>query len=312
MRAALLREFGRPLRVEDAPEPTPGAGEVLFEARFIGVNPVDVWVTDGSVAGGKQPLPFVPGVEAVGLVDGRHVLVHGGGLGLTRDGTYRERAAVPEDSVLDVPSGADLQQVAGLGVPGPTAWSLLHVVAKVTAQDRVLVLGASGGVGSLVVQLARAVGAVTWGQTSAEAKAAFVRGLGADRAVVVAHPDALPEAVAELRPTVVIDPLANGYTAAAIATIEPFGRIALYGASAGPEANVDLRSLYRKSVQLLTYSGTIEPEERVRAATLPALDALARGELRVSVDEVLPLEEADEAHRRIRERQVRGKLLLAP
>ena len=74
----------------------------------------------------------------------------------------------------------------------------------------------------------------------------------------------------------------------------------------------DLRALYRTSIQLLTYSGTIEPEDRVRASLGHAMDALARGELRVPIDEVLPLAEANEAHRRIREREVRGKLLLQP
>ena len=100
--------------------------------------------------------------------------------------------------------------------------------------------------------------------------------------------------------------------ASAIRAVQPHGRLVLYGTSAAPQVEMDLRTLYRKSVQLLTYSGTIEPEERIRAAMTGALDALAGGRMRVPIDEVLPLDKAAEAHHRIRERWVRGKLLLAP
>lgn len=311
MRAARVHAFGEELRLDDVPEPEPGPGEALLEVQFASVNPLDVWVTRGTVAGGRQPLPFVPGSEASGEIDGRPVLVRGGGLGVARDGLYRERASVPAEAVTPVPSGLGLDIAAGLGVAGATAWMLVHEVARVGAEDRVLVLGASGGVGSLVVQLARSAGATVWGQTTSPDKAAFVTGLGAERAVV-ATADELAAAASGLEPTVVVDPLADGYTVAAIEALSPFGRLVLYGASAGERAEVDLRALYRKSVQLLTYSGTIEPAERNRAATERALEAAARGELVVNVDEVLPLERAAEAHRRIVERRVRGKLLLRP
>jgi NADPH2:quinone reductase len=165
--------------------------------------------------------------------------------------------------------------------------------------------------GRLVIQLATTAGATVWGQTGSQEKAQFVRELGAERVVVTSQDD-LPGAVGDLQPTVVIDPLGDGFTPAAVAALAPFGRLALYGTSAGPRADVDLRTLYRKSIQLLTYSGTIEPEDRIRRALASMLEALGRGELRVPIDEALPLEAAAEAHRRIRERRVRGKLLLAP
>jgi NADPH2:quinone reductase len=184
-------------------------------------------------------------------------------------------------------------------------------VGDVQADDRVLVLGASGGVGSLVVQLAKGAGATVWGHTGDASKVPFLEGLGVDRAVVSDAPG-LQAAVAELGPTVAVDPLAGAYTAALVPAMAPFSRIVLYGASAGPSAEVDLRTLYRKSIQLLTYSGTSEPESRNREAMERALEEAARGGLRVPIDEVLPLEGAQEAHRRILERRVRGKLLLQP
>jgi NADPH:quinone reductase len=318
VRAVRLHAFHEPLRVDDVADPgpaegvEPAEGEVLFEPALIGVNPLDVWLTEGTVAGGRQHLPFVPGSEAAGWVEGRRVLVRGSGLGTLRDGLYRERAYVPRDAVLDLPDGVQFDQAAGLGVAGDTAWRLVHELGRITASDRVLVLGASGGVGSLVVQLVKATGAEVWGQTTDPEKVAFVRELGAANAVVTGH-EGLADAVATLEPTVAVDPLGDGFTTALVTAVQPRGRILLYGASAGPVADrFDLRLLYRKAVSILTYSGTIESAERLREGMLHALEAAARGELRVLIDGVLPLERAQEAHDRLRERRVRGKLLLRP
>ncbi|HXF57030.1 MAG TPA: zinc-binding alcohol dehydrogenase family protein [Actinomycetota bacterium] len=311
MRAVRIHAFGEPLRVDEVPEPEPGPGEVLVQVRYASVNPLDVWVTDGTVAGGSQPLPFVPGAEASGEVDGRPVVVRGAGLGVSRDGLYRERAAVPEAAVLPVPEGLDLAQATALPIAGTTAWRLVHDVGRVGTEDRVLVLGASGGVGSLVVQLARQRGATVWAQTTSPDKVGFLEELGVDRAVV-AGPEDLARAAADLQPTVVVDPLAGPFTPAAVEALAPFGRLVLFGASAGPRAELDLRTLYRKAIQLLTYSGTIEPQGRNREALVQVLEAARKGEVRIPAVEVLPLEQAAEAHRRIRERRVRGKLLLAP
>jgi NADPH2:quinone reductase len=228
---------------------------------------------------------------------------------VTRDGTYAERVAVPPEAVFELPEGADPVQAAALPIVGATAWALAHRVAGVTAEDRALVLGASGGVGSLLLQVLRSAGVRAWGQTGSPDKAAFVQEQGAER-VVVTEAEGLAEAAAELRPTVVFDPLGDGFTAAAIQALEPYGRLVLFGVSAGASHELDLRQLYRKAISLLTYSGTIEPVERLREATEAVLAELAAGRLRVPVQEVLPLEAAPEAHRRIEERAVRGKLVL--
>ncbi len=311
MRAARVHRFGEGLQIDDASEPEPGEGEVLVEVHRAAVNPIDVWVAEGTVAGGVQPLPFVPGVEAVGRVDDREVVVWGGGVGIVRDGLYRERAAVPGGAVVHLPRGLDLDRAAGLAVTGTTAWTLIREVTRVAADDRVLVLGASGGVGTMALQLAKATGATVWGQTTNPPKVPFIEGLGADR-VVVASAEDLPARVAELEPTVALDPLGDGFTAACVTALQPFARLALYGVSAGTHAELDLRTLYRKSIQLLTYSSTIQTEEQNHRALIEAVAAAARGEFRVVIDQVLPLEQAPEAHRRIKYRQVRGKLLLAP
>lgn len=309
MKVVRVHGFGEPVHVDDVPEPQAGPGEVVLQLELIGVNPLDIWVTKGTVAGGSQPLPFIPGVEGVGSVNGRRYLVRPHGAGTQRDGLYAERTVVAESDLLPLPAGVDPAQAAGLPVVGATAWALVNDVTGVTAQDRVIVLGAAGGVGSILVQLAKARGAVVWGQTANRAKAEAIRAAGADQAVVAEAGD-LAAKLAELRPTVAFDPLAGQFTPALLEALQPHGRLALFGASAGPEATIDLRALYRKAIQLLSYSGTIEPPERVAASLKAALGELAAGRFRVPIDEVLPLEQAAEAHRRILDREVRGKLLL--
>lgn len=308
MRAARVHRFGDPLEIDDLPDPQPGPGEVVVDIEFVGVNPLDVWVTQGTVAGGSQPLPFIPGVEAVGKVGGRRYVVQAQGYGVVRDGLYRQRALVPEASLVPLPEGVDPAQAAVMPVTGATAWRLVNEVAPVTPADRVVVLGASGGIGSLVVQLAKSKGAVVWGQTSRQEKTEWITSLGVDR-VVVATAEDLPAALAELTPTIAFDALGGRFTRALVDALDLGGRIGLYGTSANPEALLDLRTMYRKGVSLLPGS---MPPPRARATLEAALAELTAGRMLVTVDQVLPLERAAEAHRRILDGAVRGKLLLQP
>jgi NADPH2:quinone reductase len=172
----------------------------------------------------------------------------------------------------------------------------------------VIVLGASGGVGSLVVQLAKARSAVVWGQTTNHEKAESITAAGADR-VVVANADDLATQLVELTPTIAFDALGGNFTRALVEAMDLGGRIGLYGTSSNPEATLDLLTLYRKGVSLLP--GSVPPD-RTRAAIEAALAELAAGRLWVRVDEIFPLHRAAEAHRRILDKAVRGKLLLRP
>jgi NADPH2:quinone reductase len=308
MRAARVHRFGDPLQIDELADPEAGPGEVLVDVEFAGVNPIDVWVTKGTVANGGQSLPFVPGLEAVAMLDDRWYVVYGFGYGTTRDGLYRERAAVSEGALFALPEGVDPAQAAAMPVAGRTAWWLVNDVAPVKAGDRVIVLGASGGVGSLVVQLAKARSAVVWGQTTNHEKAESITAAGADR-VVVANADDLATQLVELTPTIAFDALGGNFTRALVEAMDLGGRIGLYGTSSNPEATLDLLTLYRKGVSLLP--GSVPPD-RTRAAIEAALAELAAGRLWVRVDEIFPLDRAAEAHRRILDKAVRGKLLLRP
>ncbi|MGH9208787.1 MAG: zinc-binding dehydrogenase, partial [Acidimicrobiales bacterium] len=117
-----------------------------------------------------------------------------------------------------------------MGVAGVTAWRVVTELAQVNDSDRVLVLGASGGVGSIIVSVARRLGATVWGQTGDAAKQTWVRERGAENVVVIGA-GGLREAVRELKPTVVFDPLGNGFTGAATDALEESGRLVIFGTS---------------------------------------------------------------------------------
>jgi NADPH:quinone reductase len=308
VRAARLKQHGQPLEIEPVATPQPGDGEVLVQLAFGGVNPVDRYVAEGRVAP-DGPLPRTLGGEASGWLNGLPVLVFGDGLGAARDGVWAEAAVVPMTAVFELPDGVDLRDAAAMGVAGLTAWNVVHGVAHVTGEDRVLVLGASGGVGSMIVSLAAAAGATVSGQTGSEDKASLVREQGADQ-VVVADADQLAAALSGLGPTVVFDPLGGGFVAPAMEAIAPRGRYVAYGTSAGPEVTFNLQTLYRKAVALLGYGGLQLRQDERRLGLERALAALRDGELRVRIDEVLALEQVNDAFAWITERRVQGKLLL--
>jgi NADPH2:quinone reductase len=303
VRAARLHEFRSPLRIDAVPDPEPGPGEVLVHLSHAGVNPIDVRLRDGGA--GRVDLPFVPGCDGVGRTGGGPVVVYGAGLGLRRAGTYAERVVVPADGVVRLPEGVDPVQAAGIGLAGVTAWSL--VGPQVSTSDRVLVLGASGGVGTLAVQLSRSAGATVWAYTTNPADA---EELGAER-VVACDADGLRDAVRELEPTVVLDGLGGPYTGAAVKAVADGGRITVFGVAAGTRGEVDYATLYRKSVTLRGHASLALSASDVRDALVGCLELLAGDQVRVVIGDVLPLADVNEAHERLVARRATGKLVLA-
>ena len=309
VRAARLVQHGQPLRIEPVQLPEPGDDEVLVTLQFGGVNPVDRYVAEGRVAP-DGPLPRTLGGEAAGTASGRPVLVAGEGLGAVRDGVWAQAAVVPNGAVVELPAGVEPREAAAMGIAGLTAYNVVHELAQVTADDRVLVLGASGGVGTMIVSLAAASGATVWGQLGSPARAEVVERQGAERALV-AGPDELAAALDDFEPTVVFDPLGGDFLGPVIDSLAVHGRLVSFGTSAGPEVTFNMQTLYRKGLSLLGYAGMLLGREQRRRGLEAALAALSEGQLRIVIDEVLALERVTEAFERIERRQVRGKLLLA-
>jgi len=306
--AARLHEVGGPLRIENVDIAAPGADEVTIDLAFAGVNPIDRYVATGSVGAGN-PLPRTLGGEASGYLDGKPVLVIGGGLGVTRDGTFAGAVTCPRESVTDVGEGTDLRQLAAMGVAGLTAWNVVTHSAHVTERDRVLVLGAGGGVGIPIVSVASSIGAKVWGQVSTPAKVPAVSEVGAAK-VLVCGATELADAARSLEPTVVIDALGGHFTGAALSAMAPEGTLVSFGASAGAEASINVPRFYRSGQRIVGYAGGRLTTEERRAGLVEALAALADGRLRVRVDRVLPLSEVNEAFALLVGRSVIGKLLL--
>ena len=308
VRAVRLRTHAEPLQVETVELPEPGEDEVRVELEFAGINPIDRYIAEGRVAP-DGPLPRTLGSEGAGHIDGRAVMVSGEGLGATRDGTWARAAVVPRGAVYDLPDGVQTRDAAPMGVVGFTAYYTVCELGRVGAEDRVLVLGAAGGVGSTIVSLAHAAGATVWGLTSSADTGEVITGQGADRAIV-AGPDELADAVSELEPTVVFDPLGDGFVQPVLDSLAPRGRLVSFGTSAGADVQLNMQTLYRKMISILGFGGILlTPDER-RAGQEKALEALRTGDLRMVIDDVLPLDQINDAFQRLEQHKVRGKLLL--
>jgi len=306
--AARLIEHEQPLSVETVELPEPSDGEVLIQMVYGSVNPVDRYAALGRVAP-NGPRPRTMGAEGSGLVGGRRVMVRGHRLGTGRDGVWATAAVVPESALIDVPDGVDLRQAAAVGIAGVTAWRCVTEKAQVTSADRVLVLGASGGVGSIVVSAAKAIGAEVWGHTASSDKAEWIRERGADN-VVVADVDTITDAARDFRPTVVFDPLGDGFFAAAVEVLAERGRLVIFGTSADPRGDVPLQVLYRKGLTVYGYAGLIEDDLTLDRAARDALQAVGDSRMQIVIDRVLPLAEVNEGFQLLVDRSVQGKILL--
>jgi NADPH2:quinone reductase len=235
--------------------------------------------------------------------------VAGEGVGAARDGVWAQAAIVPRLAVVELPEGVAPRAAAAMGVAGLTALNCVRHVAAVTSEDRVVVLGASGGVGSMIVSLARSAGATVWGHTGSAAKAAGITEDGAHR-VLVGGPTDVADDIVGFEPTVAFDPLGDGFVAPLVEAMAPHGRIVSFGVTAGPEVAFNMQLLYRKAVSLRGYAGLILTREERRPGLQAALEAVRAGELKVRIDSILPLEEVNDAFRRLVDRRVQGKLLL--
>ena len=304
--------YGEPLVLQNVPEPVPGPGEVVVEITRAAVNPLDVWVSRGTVVA-AGPLPRTGGSEGAGVTEeGRRVAFRGAGIGVARDGSYAERIAVPAAGLADVPDAVTDAQAAGVGVAGVTALDIVDL-AGVEAGMTVLVLGASGGVGCYTVQMARARGARVIAQTSCEENVARLLEV-ADVAVVSAGEDLetrlRDHGIASV--DIVFDPLSGPYTEPAARVLGRGGTMIVFGASAGKTFSISSADFYRKTARILGYGGLGSNTAELSSKSAQVLELLAAGALTPVPTTELPLEDVNEAHARIVERRACGKLLLIP
>ncbi|MER7985796.1 zinc-binding dehydrogenase [Streptomyces noursei] len=309
MRAIVMREFGGPdvLRLEDAPEPTPRAGHALVEVTLAGVNYADVHVR-GDTYLAPVDLPYIPGNEVVGTVDGRRVV------GLTRGGGYAERTLLHRRVTWDVPDAVSDEQAVALALQGNSAWHLLFTALRLTKGETVVVPAAAGGVGTLAVQLAARAGAKVIGLAGSAAKRQLALDLGA-HAVVDSTAEDLTERILDAAggPVETALEMTGGATfARTLAAVAPRGRLAVYGFAGGELADVSTRELMERS---LTVSGFWLPQLYGDRTALPTsmralFDAVADGSLTTLTGATYALGEAAQAHHDLAARTPTGKLAL--
>lgn len=283
MRAAQIAELGQPPVVVELEEPD---GAVL-EVEAVALNPLDLALGAGRFYGGHPPLPYVPGCEAVGRVDGRRVYAFGDGRGFARDGFTAERVTVPQEGLVEVPDGVEAPVAAAAGIAGTAAWVPVAWVAEVTAEDRVLVLGATGVVGQVAVQAAKLLGAER--VVGAARRPEAVR--HADAAVAL---DSLADAFPDGGPTVVIDPLWGEPAAAAVAVAAPRARIVNLGQSAGPETTLGSAAVRGKQLRILGHSNFGLTAEELARAYRELIAHVAAGAVSIEL-ETFPLDRVAEA-----------------
>ena len=291
MRVARVPELGAPPEVVEVD--SDGQVEVLAVA----LNPIDLAVGSGRFPRGHPPLPYVPGCEAIGLVDGERTYLFGEGFGTARDGFLSERVDFPAVGIR-VPSDLDDAAAAACGIAGIAGWVPVARRAPVQAGDRVLVLGATGTVGSVAVQAARALGAdriVAAGRNAD--KLERVLELGADETVLLDGDDLeerFREACGGDGPTLIVDPLWGEPIRAAVDAAAPRARVVQVGQSAGPEATLLSGSVRLKGLSILGHSNFVLSPEDLRDAYLEVAGHVASGRIRIDV-ETFALDEVAEA-----------------
>jgi NADPH2:quinone reductase len=314
VKAIQIHEFGGPEVLEhtELPDPEPGKGEVLVRVSRAGVNFADTHVTRNDYLA-KQQLPLVPGGEISGTTpDGRRVAA------LTMNGGYAELVSVPEAALVPVPDAVDDDQAAALLLQGLTAWSILHVSARLEQGETVVVEAAAGGTGSLAVQLARRAGAGrVIALASSEEKRSLALELGADAAVDSRAEDLGEQILAandgELV-DVVLEMSGGSAFEAALSSLAPFGRLVAFGIASREENTVRTGHLMRNSRAVIGFwlVHLFRRPQLLRRGIEELLGAAASRELRAVISGVYPLSEARRAHEEIAARRTQGKLLLDP
>ena len=318
MKAIRVREFGGPevLRLEEVPTPKPAAGQVLVRIYAAGVNPYDTYMRAGTYAV-KPPLPYTPGSDAAGVIeavgDGVKKVKKGDRVytAKTLTGAYAEYALALEEQVHALPERISFSQGAGVWVPYGTAYYALHQSTTARASETVLVHGASGGVGSAAVQLARAMGLTVFGTAGTQKGAELVKREGAHQVFdhsKAGYQEEILKATGGRGVDVILEMLANVNLAADLKLLATNGRVIVIGNRGEIAINPRDLMLRRASARGFTlWAITPEEEKEIHAGLIAGLE---NGTLRPVVGKELPLAEAARAHKEILEPGAAGKIVL--
>jgi NADPH2:quinone reductase len=321
MKAVRIAEHGGPevLRWGEAVKPQPREGEILVRVRASAINARDSLVRSGKYSPAKA-LPLIMGEEAAGTIEtdttqfrlGEPVIVHDAGMGSLRDGAWAEYVAVPMQSVRPMPRELTFEQAAGLASAGVTALGALRVL-KVKSGQSLLVLGATGGVGSAAVQVAKAEGIIVIAEVSTPAKAERLKDLGADHIVTLSD-GPLEQQVRALTGgrgvDAVLDPIGGDVTGRAVAALAEFGRLAHLGSAAGEVLSIRSSDLIRNAVKIIGFNRFKVSPDGYAQDLHEVVQLAARGRYRTALDRTFPIEQIAEATRHFEEGRGVGKVVL--
>lgn len=322
MRAIRVNEFGGAgrLNLEEAPLPEPEPGEVRVKVAAAGVNFVEVYQRKGQY---RQPLPFIPGAEFSGSVDALGEGVQDFEIGdrvatASGRGAYAEYALAPAEKLVKAPRELPLEQAAAVLLQGMTAHYLGLSTYPLDQGDTALIHAAAGGVGQLLVQIAKRCGAQVIATVSTEEKAEAARSAGADHVILYTHEDFEAETqrlTAGVGVEVVYDSVGRETFQKSLNCLRPRGMLVLYGQSSGPVEPLDPQELNRRGSLYLTRPTLghylLSREELLQRAG-DLFHWIAQGELKVRIDRTFSLEEAPAAHEYLEGRNTMGKVLLIP
>jgi len=320
MKAIRVHSFGGPevLGLEEVPEPKAGPGQVVVKIKAVGVNPLDTYIRAGTYAR-KPALPYTPGSDAGGIVEsvgegvarvkkGDRVYTIG-----TQTGAYAEMAVCSEAHVFPLPDSLSFAQGAGVHVPYYTAYRALFYRAHAQPGETVLVHGASGGVGSAAVQLARAAGLTVFGTGGTDAGRRLILKQGAHQALDHKAADYLEKGIALTGGRgfdVILEMLANVNLGKDLGALAFGGRVVVIGSRGAVEINP--RDAMTRDAAILGML-IMNASEKELAGMCAAIQAgLENGTLRPVVGQEIPLAEAPRAHRAVLEPGAHGKIVLIP
>ena len=320
MKAIRVNQFGGPevLKLEETPTPKPDGGQVLVRVRAAGVNPYDTYMRAGTYAI-KPHLPYTPGSDAAGTVEAV-------GTGVTKvktgdrvytaqtlTGAYAEYALALEDQVHRLPQKISFEQGAGVWVPYGTAYHALHHFARARAGETVLVHGASGGVGTASLQIARAMGLTVFGSAGTDKGLDLVKREGAHQVfnhAKASYQEEILKASGGRGVDVILEMLANVNLAGDLKMLALQGRVVVIGSRG--DATITPRDIMVRRASVLAFTLWAAQAAEISEIHAALIAGLENGTLRPVVGKQLPLAEAARAHKEILEPGAAGKIVLVP
>lgn len=323
MKAIVVSKFGSPdvLKYQEIDEPIPALGEVRVRLYAAGVNPNEAYIRTGTYAFYIPSLPFTPGFDGAGVVDfvgegvehlkiGDRVFV-AALLAKRNTGTYAQKVVCDANAVRPLPDAVSFAQGAALGIPALAAYRALFHKARIEAGETVLIHGASGGVGTLAVQMAAGIGARVIGTATTEEGKNVVKSAGAAHTMDHITENSIQD-ILDLTngkgPDVIIEFLANKNLDIDLRMISKFGRIVVVGNRGRVE--IDPRQTMMQESAILGMA-LWHVSQKEYAQSLCAVDAFLRsGILRPQIGDIMPLHTANMAHELILTKQSKGKMIL--